>query len=157
MPDRQHDSRGSGHAVVIDAAEMIVFDGIESAQQILFKSPVQPQVLARAALNILAGIMGGDGAAARFDEMRSEAHQVALRVGAHDHQVRLSLEIASAAQAIDQGDMELANSIAKQSEFTAYDYAYAATSWIALVIRGWIGQARAQGFLQSMRREYGAT
>ena len=55
--------------------------------------------------------MSGDGAAARFDEMRAVTHQLAAEVGADDRQVLLNQEVIGAAQAVEQGNLDRVNAI----------------------------------------------
>lgn len=142
--------------IVISGAQLVAADDAQGALLLLAGSEVPPQDdLARAALRVFAYVMSGDGAAARFDELRSVTHQLAAEVGADDRQVLLNQEVIGAAQAVEQGDLNRAKVIARYSMFKPIDFAYVAVSLTGQAIAGWVGRERAPGVFAALRRHYG--
>lgn len=80
-------------AVTISAAELVARDDPEGALILLVETDVPHVHLARAALEMFAELLAGDGAAARFDEIRATVHQFAIDVGSDDRQVVLNSEV----------------------------------------------------------------
>jgi len=142
-------------AVVITSVERACRDDREGALKVLQYADVPHQHLAQAALMVFSSVLAGDGAAARYRELRARVHQLAVDVGAGDAQVILCLEVLAVAEALTGGDPDRARDVADGSSFSPLDYAYAAVAFTGQAISGWLGPERTSGLFAALRREYG--
>lgn len=142
-------------AIIISAAELVARDDRDGALILLSETDAPSQHLAEAALLVFSGVMSGDGATARFDELRGDVHRLAAEVGANDGQVILCLETIAAAQALTEDDPRRARALLSGSVYSPLDLAHAAAAFVGQAVAGWLGPQRTPGFFRALRREYG--
>lgn len=151
MIDRDHDAT----ALVVDAAQLVAEDDPGAALQLLAATDTDHRHLQRAALAVMSFILGGEGAAQRFSELRALAHGLAVERGADDRQVVLNLEVIATSQALAEGDIGRANEIVSGSTFSPIDICWCAMGLTGQVVRGWVGEDHLTEFWTGQRRHWG--
>lgn len=113
-------------AAVIRAAEYAADGRADAASVVMAESPADPVWLAVAAVRTLASLLAGPDAAARFDKLRADVHELATATGAPDEQARLSLAAVALAEAFERCAIGRCDELVSMSEFADVEIAHAA-------------------------------
>lgn len=146
-----HDAAG----LAIDAAQLVAERDTAAALSLLSSSDIDHHHLQRAALTVMAFVLGGEGAAPRFAELRAQVHDLAVERGADDRQVVLNLEVIATSQALAEGDPDRADEIVSGSMFSPMNSAWCAACLLGQCVRGWFGDSYTAAFWSGLRRHYG--
>jgi hypothetical protein len=141
--------------LVLDAAQLVAEQDPGAAVQLLGVTDTDHRHLHRAALAVMAFILGGEGAVHRFTELRALAHGLAVEHGADDRQVVLNLEVIATAQALADDDIQRAHTIVSGSMFSPIDFAWCAVCITGQVVRGWVDEDHLTAFWTAQRRHWG--
>jgi hypothetical protein len=139
-------------AAVIAAAEHAAHNRADASSLEMAESSASPAWLRIAAVRSLAGLLAGPNAAAWFDKLRDDAHELAAQIGAPDEQVRLSLAAIALAQAYESGAIGRCVDLVNMSEFSDIDIAYAAAVHAGSVVAYVAGEQTAEVFARLRQR-----
>ncbi|MGV0849459.1 hypothetical protein [Mycolicibacterium phlei] len=141
-------------AVVVRAAELAANGRADAASNVVADAVSESAWLRIAAVRTLAGLLAGPDAAARFDKLRADVHELATATGASDEQARLSLTSIALAEAYERGAIGRCNELTDMAEFPDLDVAYAAAVICGHVV-AYLADGHTDAVFAALRRRHG--